>query len=160
MLLPPDIGREELLSFVRPLYPNGIFPLGAGWRMVFYAAAALFLTGALIYHTPRMRRRREAFAVFRTVRNSFLSAGDLPVLAAELSVLMRRVAVSRFGREKTSALNGREWLSFLERTGADLNERDQQLLTEQAYAPSLKDEEKSDGKHLLCSVRKWLRRNL
>ena len=160
MLLPPDIGREELLSFVRPLYPNGIFPLGAGWRIVFCIVAAMFLTGVLIYHTPRMKRRREALAVFKTIRRSFFSAGDVSVLAAELSVLMRRVAISRFGREETAALNGEKWLDFLKRTGAKLNEQDRLLLTTQAYAPVSEEKNKSGGKHLLRSVRKWLGRNL
>lgn len=160
MLLPPDIGREELLLFVRPLYPNGIFPLGSGWRIVLCIVSALFSAGVLIYHTPRMKRRREAFAAFKTARRSFLSAGDISALAADLSFLIRRVAVCRFGREKTAALNAAEWGDFLNRTGADLNERDRQLLTMQAYAPRETDKDTESGQHLLRSVQKWLRRNL
>ena len=160
MLLPADITREELLSYVRPLYPNGIFPLGAGWRIVFYAVLGAIAGGWLIYRSPRMKRRREAFAAFGAMRRSFLSDGDASALAGALSVLMRRVALHRFGRDKTAGLNGREWTDFLKQTGADLDEQDERLLTEQAYAPPFFANDSADGKHLLRSVRKWLGRNL
>ncbi|MBO4520372.1 MAG: DUF4381 domain-containing protein [Alphaproteobacteria bacterium] len=160
MLLPPEISREELLSYVRPLYPNGIFPLGAGWRIVFYVVLSAAVTGFLIYNSPRLKRRREAFAAFNEARSSFLTGGDTSALAGALSVLMRRVALYRFGREKTAKLNGTEWTEFLTRTGADLNERDQYLLAMQAYAPPPTDQDFSGGKHLLSSVQKWLERNL
>ena len=160
MLLPADITREELLSYVRPLYPNGIFPLGAGWRIVFYAVLGLTVLGWLIYHSPRMKRRQEAFEAFGAMRRAFLSDGDASALAGALSVLMRRVALSRFGRDGTAGLNGREWIDFLKQTGADLDERDERLLAEQAYAPPSFGSDSSEGKHLLRAVRKWLERNL
>lgn len=160
MLLPPDLGRDELLSYVRPLYPNGIFPLGAGWLIVLYAIAALIAIGLLIRFSPRGRRRREAFAVFRASRRSFFKNGDVAALAGELSVLMRRVALHRFGREKTAGLNGAEWTFFLRQTGADLSEEDTLLLESLAYAPASSFEDKTGGRHLLRSVQKWLERNL
>ena len=160
MLLPPDIGREELLSYLRPLYPNGIFPLGAGWRIVLSVVSGVIVICFLIYHSPRMKRRREAFSAFGELRRSFFSDGDISALAGDLSVLMRRVALHRFGREKTAGLNGRGWTDFLKQTGADLNEQDENLLAFQAYAPSVFEQNRADGKHLLRCVQKWLERNL
>ena len=160
MLLPENISREELLSYVRPLYPNGVFPLGVGWQIVLYAVLGIVFAVFLVYHSPYMKRRREAFSAFYALKRSFFSGGDISLLAGELSVLMRRVALFRFGREKTARLNGWEWIDFLQQTGADLNERDQQLLALQAYAPPLTDQNLSDGKHLIRSVQKWLERNL
>ena len=160
MLLPPDVSRDDLLLYVRPLYPNGMFPLGAGWRIVFYIAAGLTLAGFLFYHSPRMKRRREAFAAFGAARRNFFEGGDVAVLSGELSVLIRRVALHRFGREKTAGLSGRTWIDFLNQTGADLNEQDENLLSFQAYAPSSPEQDEIGGRHLLCSVQKWLERNL
>ena len=160
MLLPPDVSADELLSYVRPLYPNGIFPLGTGWRIVAGVAAALFLLRFSRRFTPRGKQRREAFAVFDASERSFAESGNVSALASELSVLMRRVALSRFGRGKTAGLNGMEWTDFLESTGADLNEQDKTLLSFQAYAPPLTSSEASDGRHLLAVVREWLEHNL
>ena len=160
MLLPSEISREDLLSYVRPLYPNGIFPLGTGWRIVFYAVLGAVVVGVLIYHSPRLKRRREALSAFNKLRRSFLSGGDVSVLAGDLSVLMRRVALYRFGRGETAGLNGEAWINFLEKTGADLNEQDKHLLVMQAYAPPSADRDFSGGKHLLRSVQKWLEHNL
>ena len=160
MLLPPDISRDELISYVRPLYPNGIFPLGAGWWIVLYTVSALIVIRVLIHYSPRMKRRREAFAVFKASGRSFAKSGDVAALAGELSVLMRRVALHRFGREKTAELNGEAWTGFLKQTGADLNEEDERLLALTAYAPVSSCDDNAGGKHLLRSVQKWLERNL
>jgi hypothetical protein len=35
-------------------------------------------------------------------------------VVSELSILLRRVAVSRFPREEAAALNGEKWLAFLD----------------------------------------------
>ena len=160
MLLPPDIKAEELLSYVRPLYPNGIFPLGTGWQIVLWGVAVILSVKLLSRFTPRQKRRREAFSVFDSLRHSFAKSGDVSVLAADLSVLMRRVALSRFGRNRTAGLNGKAWLDFLRQTGADLNEQDQQLLAMQAYAPADSLRDPLTGKHLLNAVQRWLEHNL
>lgn len=158
--LPDHASPEELLSFVRPLYPNGIFPLGAGWRIIFCVLIGLVLAKILFYHTPSAKRRREAFAVFNDLRRRFSDDKDISMLACGLSVLMRRTALARFGREKTADLNAERWIDFLERTGADLNEQDRYLLEKQAYAPSSYDGDSVRGRHLLSTVRKWLEKNL
>ena len=160
MLLPPDIDRNELLTYVRPPYPNGIFPLGTGWQIMLFVVVAGFLVFFLFYRGSRMKRRREAFFALAMSRRSFLDGGDLSALAGDLSVLMRRVALFRFGRKKTAGLNGREWVDFLNETGAVLNEKDRELLIRQAYAPPFRDQDDSAGKHLLGSVQKWLERNI
>ena len=133
--LPDQASPEELLSFVRPLYPNGIFPLGPGWRIILCVLIGFVLAKILLYYTPSAKRRREAFAVLNTLRRRFSDDKDISMLACGLSVLMRRAALARFGREKTAGLNAEKWIDFLERTGADLNEQDRYLLKNQAYAP-------------------------
>lgn len=158
--LPDRASPEELLSLVRPPYPNGIFPLGAGWPIVFCVLGGVALAGILFYNSPSAKRRREAFAVFNDLRRDFLNGGDISALACGLSILMRRAALARFGREKTADLNGRAWTDFLERTGADLNGQDRRLLESQAYAPPARDEDFKRGRHLLASARKWLEKNL
>ena len=161
MISLPDQARpEELLSYVRPLYPNGIFPLGPGWQIVFYVLIGFILGGVLFYNSPLMKRRREAFEVFNSLRHRFVKDRDISALAADLSVLIRRTALSRFGREETAELNGRAWTDFLEKTGAKLNDQDKQLLENQAYAPSYCEEDLIRGRHLLSAVRKWLGKNL
>lgn len=158
--LPPQASPEELLSLVRPLYPNEIFPLGSGWRIVFYTLIGLVLAGFLFYNSPRMKRRREAFYVYDELRRCYFDDADISALSAGLSVLMRRVALHRFGREQTADLQGTSWTAFLNQTGAELDETDTQLLENQAYAPSLRENDLKRGRHLLTSVRRWLEKNL
>ena len=158
--LPDQASPEELLSFVRPLYPNEIFPLGLGWRIIFCVSVVFLLAKFLFYYTPSAKRRREAFSVFNTLRRRFSDDKDISMLACGLSVLMRRTALARFGREKTADLNAEKWIDFLKRTGADLDEQDRYLLENQAYAPPSYDGDFVRGRHLLSTVRKWLEKNL
>lgn len=159
--LPENLGREELLALLRPLYPNGIFPLAPGWWIVMTVCSAV-AAGAYLFGTGfRMRRRRRAFTVLAELRQSFSRDGDISALSAGVSILLRRSALSRFGREATANLEGAAWLSFLERTGAVLTEEEKTLLTAQAYAPPCRGEEcRERGERLVRSAENWMRRNL
>lgn len=160
-LLPPDIGDSELLSYLRPLYPNGIFPLALGWRIVIGIGIAVALAWFLYHNRPQARRRRKAFAVLDGLRKDFAEQADISALSAGVSILLRRVALVRFGRDKTADLSGKAWTSFLEETGAELGDEDRMLLENQAYAPSYRDEEtERQGTHILNVARQWMEQNL
>ncbi len=158
--LPPQAGTEELIAMMRPPYPDGFFPLGAGWTAVFWAVAGIVSAAVLIYNSPRMRRRREAFDCLKSARRAFFDTGDVSGLAAQVSVLLRRAALHRFGRTRTAGLSGRDWTDFLRDTGARLNEEDVFLLENQAFAPADFENDLRRGRHFLVSARKWLEKNL
>ena len=63
--------------------------------------------------------------------------GDVKVLAARLSELLRRIAIARCGRDRCAGLNGETWLAWLadhDPDGFDWRARGR-LLLELPYAP-------------------------
>ncbi len=159
-MIPLPSTEQELLACVRPLYPDAFFPLGTGARVALTVLAGTWAVGRLYRLTPKYKRRAEAFAALDDAERRYAEQRDAAALASDVSVVLRRGSLARFGREKTAGLNGRDWTDFLERTGADLNERDKFLLRETAFAPSEPDGDPADGRHLVAAARGWVEKNL
>lgn len=75
-------------------------------------------------------------------------------LVRELSVLLRRIAISLYGRRSVAGLTGLSWLQFLDKqTGSPVfSQRFQQALTELPY----RAQGSTDVRALLQEVRQWL----
>lgn len=159
--LPPGIKNEELLSYVRPLYPNGVFPLAPGWQIVIAAVVCLGAAGYLFHNRLRARRRRKAFSVLDSLRSSFAQDRDVSALASGVSVLLKRSALVCFRDEETAGLQGAQWTAFLIRTGAELDDGEKTLLEKQAYAPACPDGLMYEqGERLIETAKKWMELNL
>jgi hypothetical protein len=100
--------------------PTGVewFPPAPGWWVV--AAIFLGLTALLVFwHWRRYRRNRfirEAQALLAAL---LASAGDRSTLQQvdEIAALLRRVAISRYGRHEVAGYTGDAWLQFLDNSG-------------------------------------------
>ncbi|SEA07957.1 protein of unknown function [Thiothrix caldifontis] len=76
-------------------------------------------------------------------------------LLRELSVLLRRVAISEYGRQRVSGLTGAAWVKFLdEKAGKPLfSGKLAHLLTEVPYRP----ETQAETKAVLQAIREWIK---
>lgn len=94
----------------------GWWPPAPGWWLI---AAVLLGAGVAAY---AWRRRRRAYAAHRDVLARLAAlerarpAAPEDVLA-ELSVLLRRLALTLYPRQRVAGLTGRAWLNFLGETG-------------------------------------------
>lgn len=115
------------------------WPPAPGWWLLL-AIILLALAGAWLLYRRYLRNqwRRSALAELSRLRNeSQLLTSSL--IVAELSVLLRRVAISRFPREESARLNGEPWLAFLDRKQAGearFNSAAGHLLITAPYAPA------------------------
>ena len=107
------------------------WPPAPGWW--FLAALILVLIYFLVRWTvAQWRRRQQRRAIlqqFNAVLPAFDEHGDRRQLAMELDVLMRRLALLRFPREKAS-LVGDEWLQLW---GVEAQDPMARLLTQAPY---------------------------
>lgn len=92
--------------------PVSWWPPAPGWWLVL---ALLLITALITYWLVRRHKgnswRREALAELAHLQ------GDSEVtMVAQLSVLLRRVAISRYPQAEVASLTGEAWLAFLDET--------------------------------------------
>ncbi len=111
-----------------------------GWYVV--AALALLLMLFAIYllirHYQNNRYRRVALQ-FLAGRERELSARNaVAQMVYETDMLVKRIAMARYGRHKVSGLRGRQWITFINSTWREraFDDTDDQLLTEAIYLSS------------------------
>ena len=124
------------------------WPLAPGWWLVLATLVALAFA---IYHWRTILRLRvpipgitlgtwrwDAAAQLRALRRRARDGQDAKTTAGELSELLRRVAMARWGRGSCAGLNAEEWLAWLtakDPTGFPWEVRGQALITA-PYAPA------------------------
>ncbi len=91
------------------------WPPAPGWWAL--AAAVLIAAAALAWLAWRRRTRvrRAALAELRRIEKDYADHGDVARLAKELSLLLRRAAITVAPRSEVAALTGDDWLAWLDR---------------------------------------------
>ncbi|WP_020395513.1 DUF4381 domain-containing protein [Thiolinea disciformis] len=134
------------------------WPPAVGW-WVLMIVALLTLVG-VFYYLSRARapvRRVQGTlpsAVAELDRIEHAYRHDPRALVCELSVLLRRVAISLYGRQAVAGLTGDHWLQVLDRQQPSpvFTKKFRQALTELPYQPS----GETDTKALIEEIRSWL----
>jgi hypothetical protein len=107
------------LSELRDIHlPETIgWQLAPGWPIL-----AILLLAALAFTLIRLVRRhrqrafrREALVLFDALKAD--SEQSPPERVQAIASLLKRVAISRYGRDETAGLTGEAWLAFLDKTG-------------------------------------------
>lgn len=100
--------------------PVSWWPPAVGWWLL---ASAIALTLGVIWLILALRARRRdqrrALALLAQMERQFQKTQDAIAFAAQVSRLLRRVAVMHFPAEHPAGLTGEAWLDFLDRTGGD-----------------------------------------
>ena len=135
------------------------WPPAPGW----WALAALLLVCLLliVWWSLRAWKRRQRWRTLQAALDAIerdLTARPAPQPVAQLSALLKRIALGRHPRAEVAALNGTQWLAFLDRTGGNgaFVMGPGQVLAEGAYHATL---ESCDVAGLMHAVRRWVRHN-
>jgi len=120
--------------------PVSWWPPAPGWWLL--AAALLLSVSGLFWWQRRRRRsrwRRIALGELARLRALLKSHQAQPqTLVGDLSILLRRAALSCFPRAEVAALHGERWLAFLDRilgAGSSFQSGDGRLLAVAPYLP-------------------------
>ncbi|WNJ17361.1 DUF4381 domain-containing protein [Pontibacter sp. G13] len=124
-----------------------------GW----FFLAGCILAGIFVLITHRIKRRkrwayrRQALALLKKVPRRF-SAPATQIIA--INQILKRVAMTTYGREQVAGLYGGDWLEFLRRETPKAQWDDSfEWLTKAAYLPSQKLTELSES--MAESIRSW-----
>ncbi|MEA3277360.1 MAG: DUF4381 domain-containing protein [Pseudomonadota bacterium] len=150
----PTAETLDLRDIHAPPTPD-LWPPAPGWWVALILTAALLaLAGSRLYRRFRIHRRR------RKILDELadLQTGSTgPDLAAEVSALLKRVALARYPRAEVAPLTGADWLHFLDRNGGGgrFAEGPGRVLADGPYAP----EASFDAAGLLSLAEEWVKRN-
>ena len=150
-MTPADLPLRDIHVPAAP----GWWPPAPGWWLL--AGFVVMLMATFLW----WRRRRGAVSAVEAAKRELARLRDTapqlgPLrLAQELSVLMRRVAISLYPRTETAAITGEAWLAFLDRPFADrpFSDGPGRLLARLPYRPSVSREE---AEPLLDLCARWL----
>lgn len=138
--------------------PIGWWPPAIGWwlLLVVFIFVLLGVAYYLTIRTPQPKVLRGVDAALQELRQlEQRYPPNSAELLRELSVFLRRVAISWYGRQSISGLTGQAWLSFLdEKAGKPLfRQRFEGILTELPYTakPTI------DTASLVRTIREWLK---
>ena len=135
----------------------GLWPPAPGWwlLLLLIVAAGALLGWYLRRRSKRLGLYRSAMQELDRIRRQFIAQPDSSQLAAELSRLLRRVAITLDLEEEAAGLTGDAWLSWLDSRSGDrmFTQGPGRYLVEAAYRPAGHIE---DGEALLMLVETWL----
>ena len=140
----------------------GAWPPAPGWWLLAIAVfALLFWAGRwLVHYQKRRKLQRMVIAELDRLQRP-ANSEQLSQWLAEISVLLRRVAMMRYPRKEVADLAGEKWTAFLDRHGGNGRYTNGvgRVLAEGPYARR-NDVEEVDIDALLSLVREWLRHNI
>ncbi|NOY63305.1 MAG: DUF4381 domain-containing protein [Gammaproteobacteria bacterium] len=91
------------------------WPPALGWWLVTGALLLLVISIVLYRHWRRKRAlRRSALAELQRLKSIFEADGDVTAFVAQLSILLRRVALSGGRGQQAAGLVGDAWLRYLD----------------------------------------------
>ena len=133
------------------------WPPAPGWWLL-GLLVILLLSALLRWLYRRGAVRRAALTELHAIRQRFQSHADTGRLAADLNILLKRVALVRQPQQDCAALNGEPWLAYLDRHGQGGVRFSQGEGRWLATAPYAK-ESAFDAPRLLQIVEQWIRVN-
>jgi hypothetical protein len=149
------------LHDIRGIDPTPWWPPAIGWWLVLLGLLVLVLGVVWLLRRRRLYplgrwqqdARRRLLALRRRVKRE-----PPKLVAGELSELLRRIAISRCGREQTAALTGEVWLDWLQSNDTtDFPWREKgRLLLELPYAPPERNADKATLTELIDAAIHWV----
>jgi hypothetical protein len=137
----------------------GFWPPAPGWWLLaIMLLLALLVAGRQLYRYYQLRRyRHRLLNLLSILQNSGLAVTRPAQFAAEISMLLRRVALTRFPPQQVATLNGHDWLQFLDATGGHgrFCNGAGQVLADGPYRPDIE----LNARELLALAHDWIRRN-
>jgi len=157
---PSSISSQDVLQLKDihlPLSPEQ-WPPAPGWWILVVSGLLLlgWITLRLFRVWRRHRLQKEILGSLDVLQRDH-SDKQIPLFLAEVSILLRRVAMMNFPPQQVAALTGKGWLSFLDLHGGN-GEYSNGVGSVLAVGPYARDSE-VDKDALLLLTRKWIKRN-
>lgn len=137
--------------------PIGWWPPAPGWWLLLGLLLTVVFLLVRMWLKHRAGQQSDWFGLAKAELERLQASYHTEPLALlrELSVLLRKVAISRYGRDQVAGLTGTAWLDFLDRkAGKNLFKgKFDRLLTEIPYRANAEAETRA----LVAAIHEWLK---
>lgn len=115
---PDPTSLERLHDIVTPT-PVPWWPPAPGWLWLLGVVSVLAFVALVrgLVRWQQNRYRREALAELKGLESAMADASRQRRMLTELAALLKRTALTAYGREQVATLTGPAWFAFLDRTG-------------------------------------------
>ncbi|BCN92279.1 membrane protein [Thiomicrorhabdus immobilis] len=130
----------EQLKDIQLPDPIGWWPLAFSWWILLFSIVAI-IAGAIWYYLDLRRRNIYRRSALKQIDAILLKAdsGDTHKIS-EINAILKRVAVTAYGRSSTAALYDQAWLDFLSATASYIPQPENLLeILKLAYQPEHAD---------------------
>jgi len=116
--------------------PVSSWPVAPGYlALVCVVAAIVFIMLLMRHDQNKSRLKQQALIKLNLIAQRHLDHRNSSQAAAEISALLKQVALMHFPREQVAALQGQDWLIFMQKTSKGLDiEPVRLLLLESAFS--------------------------
>lgn len=101
----------------------GIWPLAPGYYVLALLVILLLWGGTILLMRSirKGRNKRQALRVLKSYHEDYLKTANSQASAAQISELLKRVALVYYPREQVASLQGEAWISFLNQTARNVD---------------------------------------
>lgn len=146
--------QDELRDIHLP-DPVSWWPLAPGWYGVLLLLVILIIASWFLF--KRLRRpsiKKLAMLELQKIEHAFTQHKNSQQLFSDVSILLRRIAISHDARDKQAGITGKEWLSHLNNLcGQPLF--DEQLSDYLLHAP-YKSHSELPAEKLIHTIKQWI----
>lgn len=139
--------------------PPAFWPPAPGWWVLAVILIAILAMATMwcFRHYRLYRLKRQIMDEVETL--SDCSICDTEEFPARLSMLLRRIALRQYPRERVASLTGSDWLRFLDETGGDgdFEHGIGRILEVGPYRPQTSEQPREA---LLALARRWAKHNI
>lgn len=144
--------------------PLPLWPPAPGWLWLLGILAAILMVALLrgLLRYQRNRYRREALAELRRLQTlgpepQAINAAQQRQALAQLSILLKRTALTAYSRAEVAELTGPAWFAFLdERGGTRFSEGLGETLEQATYGAASASQAAAQRDPLFSEVRQWI----
>lgn len=137
-----------------PLWPPAI-----GWWLLPLVLVACVLLVRLFISMRRKSLRKNALAELQTLHNRINRLTE-PELAEQISGLLKRVAISRYGRAEVAKLYGPDWIAYLQnKSNTPISQDITGFLTNAPYRKASDSVHPAFANRLVETATQWIRHN-
>jgi hypothetical protein len=155
---PAATGTLDLRDIHAAAAPSVWPPAPGWWVLALLLIVILVLTSVWLFRRYRLHRLK-LHIMDEIGALSDCCTDNTEEFTARLSMLLRRIALRRYARERVASLTGSDWLRFLDETGGDgdFEHGIGQVLEVGPYRPQSHE---LPAEELLALARRWAKQNL